>query len=140
MRHKYYIFIVLLLLITGITANTVYAQNDTVFHLRNAYELAKWLSICKKQSRPVSDTEKQQLLGGLISYANIEDDSSFFFYDSLFNKLRKYATTFNIAKSIFDGLALPEKFFDLPDGDKVNNTLSNPTVTISDSIRRQISN
>lgn len=112
----------------------VQAQAPKDFHLRNAYEVSKWLYKAQLPNAKIEDSLKQQLLGSLIWYANLQDVTGNVLGE-LEDKLKKYPYLDSIKKKLSDSLVRLEQFFLLKESDiqsylpaSVNSALRNEVI------------
>lgn len=71
--------------------------NGEKVQLRNAYEVAKWMS--KAGSGQLLEAQQQQMLGSLLWYANLQDEKGQVFR-KLFDKLWNYPALIDIAEQL----------------------------------------
>lgn len=100
-------FAVLLAFLAGPLAASA-QMNTAQFHLRNAWETAKWLYAEEKRTVELDSAQGYQLWESLLWYANVADLDEGDTYSALVARLRHYPALFDLA---FPHFSIPQDFF-----------------------------
>ena len=110
---KYLITWMLLLCIASSGLSQSANSRGNALPLRNAYETAKALYAADISPKKLSDSARQQLLGSLIWYADLQDAQGDL-YEQLLEKLKKpYPLLDRVRNKLSDSLIKFAKFFEL---------------------------
>jgi len=85
-----------------------FAQKEKL-HLRNAYEISKWLYKVEKGIYKPTSVEKDKIMGSLIWYANLQDDLGNF--KQLDELLKKYSKLYALKNNILNEIISIDTFF-----------------------------
>jgi len=102
----------LTILLIGTTVEAQLFTGNKPLQLRNAYETAKALSAADAYAKKLPDSLKQQLLGSLIWYADLQDANGDL-YGQLIEKLKPYSFLDQVRDKLSDSLIKFGKFFEL---------------------------
>lgn len=121
---------------TTITTTTTFTEtgsrDSSKFHIRNAYEVAKRLYKIESQNAVLSDTQAQQLLGSLIWYTNLQDESGDK-YDPFFSSINEYSILDTVASKLFKKIVKLNKFFELSVAE-INSLFTNENSGLKDRV------
>lgn len=112
----------LLILLFGTTIEAQLSIGNKPLQLRNAYETAKALYAADAYAKKLPDSVKQQLLGSLIWYADLQDANGDL-YGQLIEKLKPYSFLDQVRDKLSDSLIKFGRFFEL-DSDVIQNYAS----------------
>lgn len=112
----------LLILLLGTTVKAQLFNGNKPLQLRNAYETAKALTAADVYAKKMPDSIKQQLLGSLIWYADLQDANGDL-YGQLIEKLKPYSFLDQVRDKLSDSLIKFGKFFEL-DSSAIQNYAS----------------
>lgn len=108
-----------LLMFSMVNAQTIPAASTTTsttektqekFHLRNAYEVARWMYRSGLQNSKVTESQYKELLGSLIWYSNSQDDTGDK-YTMLTEKIECYEKINSFAGKLLQRLEKLKNFF-----------------------------
>lgn len=111
-----------LILLLGTTVKAQLFNGNKPLQLRNAYETAKALTAADVYAKKLPDSIKQQLLGSLIWYADLQDANGDL-YGQLIEKLKPYSSLDQVRDKLSDSLIKFGKFFEL-DSTSIQNYAS----------------
>lgn len=109
---KYLFTWLLLLCITSKGLSQSANSRGNTLPLRNAYETAKALYAADISPKKLSDSLRQQLLGSLVWYADLQDAQGDL-YEQLLEKLKPYPFVERVRNKLSDSLIKFGKFFEL---------------------------
>jgi hypothetical protein len=102
----------LFMLLLSVNGRAQLAIGNQPLQLRNAYETAKALYAADVYAKKLPDSLKQQLLGSLIWYADLQDANGDL-YGQLIEKLKPYSFLDQVRDKLSDSLIKFGKFFEL---------------------------
>lgn len=102
----------LLILLSGTTIEAQVSVVNKPLQLRNVYETAKALYAADTYAKKLPDSVKQQLLGSLIWYADLQDANGDL-YGQLIDKLKPYSFLDQVRDKLSDSLIKFGRFFEL---------------------------
>jgi len=122
----------LLILLLGTTVEAQLFTGNKPLQLRNAYETAKALTAADVYAKKLPDSIKQQLLGSLIWYADLQDANGDL-YGQLIEKLKPYSFLDQVRDKLSDSLIKFGKFFEL-DSTAIQNYASMLPASLKTSV------